>query len=167
MLLETCSFFLGCQICWHIIVHSILLFFLYFCGISCYFASFILILFIWVLSAGLERSHCERSHWVFLHRSCPPGSVLCGVACHPLCGFTKYAVLDTALSSTSTVECRPWCPSGTVFTKPPAQICSHRSTEVTYQDHSGHAPGHAMGAMEAAQTLALSPCVCIHKAHIF
>ena len=43
--LENCLFLLGCQICWHVTVHSILLwiffFFLYFCGIRCNFSSFI------------------------------------------------------------------------------------------------------------------------------
>ena len=39
--LERCPFFLGCQICWHIIVDSILLWFLYFCSICCDFSFFI------------------------------------------------------------------------------------------------------------------------------
>ena len=40
---RSCSFFffLACQICWHIIVHSILLWSLYFCGISWDFSFFI------------------------------------------------------------------------------------------------------------------------------
>ena len=38
----TCSFLLTCWVCWHIIVHNIILCFVfYFCGISCYFSSFI------------------------------------------------------------------------------------------------------------------------------
>ena len=42
MLLETCLFLLGFPICLHVTVHSSLLwFFLYFCGICCYFSSFI------------------------------------------------------------------------------------------------------------------------------
>ena len=41
MFLETCPFLLCFPNCWHIIVHSILFRFLYFCGISCYFFSFI------------------------------------------------------------------------------------------------------------------------------
>ena len=32
---------LGCEICWHVIVHNILLFFFNFCSISCDFSSFI------------------------------------------------------------------------------------------------------------------------------
>ena len=39
--LKTCPFLLDFPICWHMIVHSILLWFLYFCGIFCYFFSFI------------------------------------------------------------------------------------------------------------------------------
>ena len=51
--LESCPLLLGCQICWHRILHSILsfifiyLFFLYFCSIHWDFSFFILI---WVLS---------------------------------------------------------------------------------------------------------------------
>ena len=43
MCLKNCPFLLGCQICWHLTVHSILLwiFFFNFCGISCNFSSFI------------------------------------------------------------------------------------------------------------------------------
>ena len=39
--LKTCPFLLDFPICWHMIVHSILLCFLYFYGIFCYFFSFI------------------------------------------------------------------------------------------------------------------------------
>ena len=50
MSLESCPFLLGCQICWHIIVHSILLWvFLYFCSI-CGDFSFYISYFVWVLS---------------------------------------------------------------------------------------------------------------------
>ena len=43
----------------------------------------------------------------------------------------------------------PWCPSGIVFTRPPAQIY-----------HSSCTSGTVVGPMEAAQTLAqASPCV--------
>ena len=54
---------------------------------------------------GLEHFCLERSHWVFLPRSCPLGSALCALCgvCHPLCGLTKYMVFDTALSPTSTM----------------------------------------------------------------
>ena len=48
-LLESCPFLPGCQICWHIIIHRILLFFLYFCTISWDF-SFLSFYFVWVLS---------------------------------------------------------------------------------------------------------------------
>ena len=51
MFLEGCSFLVGCQICWHRIVHSILLGFLYFCSISWDF--FFISYFIWVLSLSL------------------------------------------------------------------------------------------------------------------
>lgn len=37
--LETCLFLLSCPICWHIIVHSIFLWSLYFCNINCDFSS--------------------------------------------------------------------------------------------------------------------------------
>ena len=36
----TCLFLLSCPICWHIIVHSIFLWSLYFCNINCDFSSF-------------------------------------------------------------------------------------------------------------------------------
>ena len=48
----TCSFLLTCWVCWHIIVHNILLCFLYFCGIGWDF-SFFIFYFIWVLSLFL------------------------------------------------------------------------------------------------------------------
>ena len=51
----------------------------------------------------------------------------------------------------------PRCPSGTVLTKPTAQIPTRQSTEGGYQEHSSHAPGLAVGALETAQ--ALPPCV--------
>ena len=61
MSLESCSFLLGRQIFWHIIVHSIILcvvFFSYFSSISLYFSLFIPC-FIWLLSlfflVGLAR----------------------------------------------------------------------------------------------------------------
>ena len=57
--LESCPFLLGCQICWHTIVHSILLWFLYFCNIYCDF-SFFTILFIWVFSSPLLGESGQR-----------------------------------------------------------------------------------------------------------
>ena len=57
--LESCLFLLGCQICWHTIVHSILLWFLYFCNICCDF-SFFTILFIWVFSSPLLGESGQR-----------------------------------------------------------------------------------------------------------
>ena len=41
MSLESFPFVLGCQICWHIVFHGILLWFLYFCSIYCNFSFFI------------------------------------------------------------------------------------------------------------------------------
>ena len=79
-------------------------------------------------------------------------STLCCVTFHPLCELTEYSVFGVAPGPTSTV--------GTPAAGPgicPA-LFSHgqqrRSTEVRSQDCSRCAPGLAVGAVEAAQTLA-------------
>jgi len=53
--LKTYLFLLDCPICWHIIVHHIVsfcLFFLYFCGIGCYFFTFISFFFFFLRGVG-------------------------------------------------------------------------------------------------------------------
>ena len=85
-------------------------------------------------------------------------SVLFFVTFHPLCGLTKYTVVGTALGPTSVVGMLAVGPgaSQTLFSQ--GHQCG--STEVVSQDCSSCTPGPAMGAMEAAQTLAwTNPCV--------
>ena len=78
-------------------------------------------------------------------------NVLCCVPFRPLCGLTKYTVVGTALGPTLTVGVRALGCSDSQALFSPGH--SHRSTEVRSQDCSSRAPGPAVGAMEAAQTL--------------
>ena len=78
-------------------------------------------------------------------------NALCCAPFCPLCGLTKYTVVGTALSLPLTV--------GMLATGPgDSQVFSpghcHRYTEVRSQDCSSHAPGPAVGGIEAAQILA-------------
>ena len=72
--LETCSFLLGCPICWHIIVHTILLSFLCVFVVSVVMSSLpFLILFIWVLSLFFLMSLARGLSILFIFqktRSC-------------------------------------------------------------------------------------------------
>ena len=52
MFLKSCLYLLGCQMCWQIIIHSILLQFLYFCGIH-WDLSFIISYFAYLGSVSL------------------------------------------------------------------------------------------------------------------
>lgn len=56
-----------------------------------------------VWGGWLEHSCYERNHSVFLWRSHPSESTLCGITCNPLCSLTKYIALSTAYGSISTV----------------------------------------------------------------
>ena len=73
--------------------------------------------------------------------------------CHlsPLCRLTKYTAVGTALSSTLTMSMPAIGPGDSQALFSLGYQC--RSTEVTSQDCSRCAPGPAVGAMEAAQSL--------------
>ena len=79
-------------------------------------------------------------------------SVLRCVTFHLLCRLSEYTVIGTAFSPTSTTGMLAVHPgtSQALF----SQCHQRRSTEVRSQDCSSRAPGPAVGAMEAAQTLA-------------
>ena len=79
-------------------------------------------------------------------------SVLCFVTFHPLCRLTKYTVVGIALGPTSFVGVLAIGPGASQALFSPGH--QDRSTEVRSKDCSNHAPGPAVGAMEAAQTLA-------------
>ena len=80
-------------------------------------------------------------------------NVLCCVPFHPLCGLTKYTVVDKALSPTLSVGMLAVGPGDSQALFSPSHQCI--STEVRSQDCSSCAPGPTVGAMETAQTLAL------------
>jgi len=63
--LETCPFLLGCQIFWHVTVHSIFLWFFVFLWYQLLFLSFHF-LFIWVVSLFFKR----LSYFVYSVREC-------------------------------------------------------------------------------------------------
>ena len=139
----------------------------------------ILILFMWVI----------LSPRVFLLRDCPPGSEFCAGTCHLPCGLTKHCFGNCPWQCLNhgNAGSAPWYPWGTAFTKPPVKMYRHRSTKVRCQDRSKAnttlfqllqlcsivwslgglclLPGPTVGAMEAAQTLAPSQCVCIRRVH--
>ena len=100
----------------------------------------------------MENSHWERSHCVVLLWSCSPVNVLCCVPFRLLCRLTKYTVAGTALRPTLTagMPAIGLVDSQELFS--PGHWC--RSTEVRSQDCSSRSPGPAVGAVEAAQTLA-------------
>ena len=100
---------------------------------------------------GLEHSHWERSHWLFLFCSCSPVSMLCCATFHPLCELTSYSVVGTALGPTLNVDIPVIGPgiSQTLFSPGP----QHRYTEFRSQDCSNHGSVPVVGATGAAQTL--------------
>ena len=80
MSLESCLFLLGCQICWLIIVHSSLFFFLYFCSMCCNFSSvisyFVYLGFIYPLLGECGQRFCQfcllfqrTSYWFYWYVS--------------------------------------------------------------------------------------------------
>ena len=115
---------------------------------------------------GLERSCWDRGHWVFLLWSCPPGNVLCGITCHPLCGLTTYTVVGIALSPTSIVGMQAIGP------RVPQVHCSHshphrstgtdplksgtRTTVVAHMDPMG------AGKQPTPQPSPASVCLHVH-----
>ena len=54
-----------------------------------------------VRQVGLEHSHGEISHCIFIPRRCLPGCPFCDIACHPDCVPTKYTVVGAPLIPTS------------------------------------------------------------------
>ena len=109
---------------------------------------------------SLEHSHWQRSHWVLLCQNCPLVGMLYYVT-H--CGGSKVHCWHCAWPRLNhgNASSQPWCFSGVVFTRPPAQI-----QEVRSQDCSNHVHGLAEGTMEATQILAQpSPTACAHKTH--
>ena len=99
----------------------------------------------WNAPTGRGATECSSTGAVQL-------SVLFCVTFHLLCILTKYTVVDTALGPTSTLGMLAVVPGVSQKLFPQGHQC--RSTEVRSQDCSSRAPGPAVGAMEAAQTLA-------------
>ena len=103
---------------------------------------------------GLEHSHWEKSHRVFLLWICSPVNVLYCISFCLLCRLTKYTIVGTALGPTLTVGMLAIGSGGdsqTLFS--PGHQC--RSTEVRSRDCSDHVPEPTVGTMEAVHTLAL------------
>ena len=75
-------------------------------------------------------------------------NVLCCIPFRLLCGHTKYTAVGTALSPALTGVMPAIGPGD------PQALFSlghqHRSTEIRSQSCTSHAPGPAVGAMEAA-----------------
>ena len=104
----------------------------------------------------------ERSPWVFLLRSSPPGSAFCAVTRHPSYGLTKYTVVGTALSPTSTVRMQAVSPGV------PQALCS--------QSHQHRSAGndplkwgsrttvvtHLNPLLELSKQCRLQPSLCVH-----
>ena len=85
-------------------------------------------------------------------------SVLCCVPFHALCRLIKYTVVGTAVSPTLTLGMPADGPGDSQVLFSPGHRC--RFIEVRFQDCTSHAPGPAVGAIEAAQTLAWhNPCM--------
>ena len=73
--LESCPFLLACQICWHTIFHSIPLFFLYFCIISCTFSFFISYFVYLGLFSPLGESGQRFVNFVYLFKETALGFI--------------------------------------------------------------------------------------------
>ena len=86
-------------------------------------------------------------------------NVFCRFSFHPLCGLTKYTVLGSAPSPTLMMIMMDIGPGVSQALVSSGHCC--RSTEVSSQDCSSHAPGPAVGGTEATQTLAW-PNTCVY-----
>ena len=100
---------------------------------------------------GVEHSRVRRSHQLFLLWSFSVLNLLYCVPFHPLCGFTEYTIVCSALGPTFTIDMPAVHPGDTQAQFSPGQWS--RSTEVRSQDCKIHAPGLAMGTIETVQPL--------------
>ena len=106
-------------------------------------------------STPTEKEATEYSSAGAVH-----SEVLCGVTCHLMCRLTKYSVVGTDLSPTSTMGTQAIGPD-----VPQALYSQTTSTNLPVQIWGTQALGPSVGAMESAQTPAPPPCARACKAH--